>query len=222
MKKALLFGATGFIGSHLLQDLLNNSDYEQVIIVVRKPIPTKHPKLKVLIGDYQSLPKLKSELVADEIFIALGTTTKNTPDRKKYYEIDHDYPVAAAKIAKENGAKSVFIVTAVGANENSNFFYIRTKGEVERDIKALGFKHTHIFEPSMILGQREEFRALEKTLISFWGGINLILAGPLDKYKGIDGKDIARAMIKSAQFQKEKIKTYRWKEMSSFLLRKDP
>ena len=122
MKKALLFCASGFIGSYLLQDLLNNQDYERVTVVVRKPVTIIHPKLIMLTGDYTSLPELKEQLVADDIFIAVGTTKDKTPDRKLYYQVDHDYPVLAAKIARENGATSVFMVTAVGANPASNVF----------------------------------------------------------------------------------------------------
>ncbi|MDF0581183.1 NAD(P)H-binding protein [Bradyrhizobium yuanmingense] len=163
MKTALVFGATGFIGSHLLRDLLDSPDYSRVVAVVRKPLAGSDPKLTVLIGDLASLPALKPQLVADEIFIALGTTRKHTPDEAEYYKIDHDYPLLAAEIAKANGARSVFLVTAVGANTGSGVFYLRTKGEVERDILSLDFEHTHIFRPSMILGERDEDRPRERS-----------------------------------------------------------
>jgi uncharacterized protein YbjT (DUF2867 family) len=219
MKKAILFGASGFIGSYLLNELLESSDYDQVTVLVRKAlrpgIRSDHPKLTMLIGDFHTLPKLKAELVGDEIFIALGTTKKHTPNPEEYYRIDHDYPVLAAAIAKQNGAKSVFIVTAVGANANSNFFYVKTKGETERDIKALRFQHTHIFQPSMILGTRKEERAMEKTLINVWSFIDPIFVGGLDRYRGIDGKDVAKAMMNAAKNQTDKVKVYRWSEMSA-------
>ena len=119
-----------------------------------------------MIGDYNSLAGVKSEIAADEVFIALGTTKKNSPKKAEYYQVDHDYPVLAARMAKERGAKSVFLVTAVGANPNSKFFYVRTKGETERDVIALNFEHTHIFRPSMIMGNRKEKRSLlEEVLI---------------------------------------------------------
>ena len=214
MKKAILFGASGFVGSHLLDELLNNPTYERVTIVVRKAIALSHPKLTMLIGDYHSLPGLGEALSADNIFIALGTTKKNTPDKDEYYQVDHDYPVLAAKLAKEHGATSVFIVTAVGANPESGITYVRTKGETERDIIALDFQHTHIFRPSMILGTRRENRRMEKTLIGLWSFINPILPA---KYKGMDGKDIAKAMNRAAQEQTEKVRIYHWKEMNSLL-----
>ena len=217
MKKAILFGASGFIGSHLLQELLNNNDYEQVTIVVRKKQNSTHPKLKTLIGDIHTLPQLKESIIGDEIFIALGTTKKHTPNEKEYYQIDHDYPVLAAKTAKENGAKSVFVVTAVGANSNSSIFYTKTKGEVERDIIGLDFVHTHIFEPSMIVGNRKEYRPGEKTIIKIFKVINPLLVGKLNKYKGIDGRDIAKAMNNAAKNQSEKVKIYQWHEMNGLV-----
>ena len=146
------------------------------------------------------MPDLKENIVADEIFITLGTTKKNTPNQDEYYQIDHDYPVLAAKIAKEKGAKSVFVVTAVGANANSTIFYIKTKGETERDIIALDFEHTHIFRPSMLMGNRKENRPLEKFLLKLWPVINFVLIGnKLKRYRGIDGKDVAKAMNNAAK-----------------------
>jgi uncharacterized protein YbjT (DUF2867 family) len=217
MKKAILFGASGFIGSHLLQELLNNDDYEQITIVVRKPQNRNHPKLKTLIGDFNSLPQLKDSIIADDIFIALGTTKKQTPKENDYYQIDHDYPVLAAKMAKENGAKSVFVVSSIGANANSSVFYTKTKGELERDIIALNFEHTHIFEPSMLLGNRKENRPTEKLFIKIFTVINFVFVGKLSKYKGIDGKDVAKAMNNATKKQSEKVTIYQWNEMNTLL-----
>jgi uncharacterized protein YbjT (DUF2867 family) len=211
MKKAIIFGSSGFVGSHLLSELLSSSDYSQVTAVVRKKLSTSHPKLNSLIGDFSSLRALENELSADEIFIALGTTRKNSPDQKTYYQVDHDYPVLAAQIAKERGAKSVFLVTAVGADPHSRFSYVRTKGETERDIIALDFEHTHIFRPSMITGQRREKRLFEKQLI------DPLLVGKADKYRGIAGEDIAKAMKVSATHPSQKLTIYHWKEMNDLL-----
>ena len=214
MKTAIVFGSRGFVGSHLLSELLNSSDYGQVTAVARKSLNITHPRLRTVIGDYNSLAGVKSEIAADEVFIALGTTRTNSPKKAAYYQVDHEYPVLAARIAKERGAKSVFLVTAVGANANSKFFYVRTKGETERDVIALNFEHTHIFRPSMIMGERSERRSmLEDALMRFWSAINPLLTWKGDKYKGITGEDIAKAMIKSAKNQTEKLKIYRWREM---------
>lgn len=218
MKKAVVFGATGLIGSYLLKELLNSTDYEVVTVVVRRKLTIHHPKLKLLIGDYHSLPSLKEDIKADEVYITLGTTKNKTPDQRAYYEIDHDYPVLAAKIAKEQGATAVFLVTAVGANPSSGVFYLRTKGEVERDLIAQGFDHTHIFRPSMLMGNRDENRPLEKFFMVIWWFIGPLLIGKgLEKYRGIAGERVANAMIKAAQNQNEKVKIYHWREMQDLL-----
>lgn len=220
MKSAIVFGSSGFVGSHLLSELLNSSDYGQVTAVARKSLEITHPKLQTVIADYNSLAAVKSEITADEVFIALGTTRANSPEKTEYYEVDHDYPVLAARIAKERGAKSVFLVTAVGANLNSRFFYTRTKGETERDVIALDFEHTHIFRPSMILGNRKEKRSLlEAALMRSWSALNPLLTWKGEKYKGITGGDIAKAMITSAENPSEKLKIYQWREMHDLLRR---
>jgi len=218
MKSAIIFGSSGFVGSHLLSELLNCSDYGQVTAVARKSLNISHPKLKTVLADYNSLGVLKSEINADEVFITLGTTKANSPVEADYYQVDHDYPVLAARIAKEIGAKSVFLLTAVGANPNSKFFYVRTKGETERDVIALNFERTHIFRPSMILGNRKEKRSqLEAALIGFWSALNPLLMWKADKYKGITAEDIAKAMLNSAKNQTEKLKIYHWREMHDLL-----
>ena len=219
MKKAIVFGATGFVGSHILSGLLNSPEYEQVTAVARKNLNITHPKLRILIGDYDSLADLKSEITADEIFIALGTTKAKSPVEAEYYKVDHDYPVLAAQIAKERGAKSVFLVTAVGANPNSKFFYVRTKGETERDVIALDFEHAHIFRPSMIMGNRKVRSLSEKVSMSIWSAVNPILAWKNSRYTSITGADIAKAMRESAKTQLEKLKIYHWKEMKDLLQR---
>ncbi|MCE6989603.1 NAD(P)H-binding protein [Dyadobacter sp. CY323] len=216
-KKAVLFGASGFIGSFLLDGLLGDPDYDQVTIIVRKDLNVSHPKLKTLIGNYQSLPALKDQIQADEVFIALGTTKDNTPDQKEYYQVDHDYPVLAAEISKENGAKSVLLVSAVGANAGSGIFYVRTKGETERDITALDMQHTHIFRPSMIMGNRKETRQLEKFLIKLFSVINPLFIGPMKKYRGIEASDIAKAMMQAAKKESEKVKIYEFGEMKNLI-----
>lgn len=214
MKKAILLGASGFIGSFLLQDLLNDPGYERIIVIVRKPLNVAHPKLEQLIGDFASLPELRHQLIADEIFISIGTTKNKTPDEKKYYEIDHDYPVLAAMIAKKNGAKAVFLVSAVGANAGSKVFYIRTKGETEREIITLNYEHTYIFRPSMLMGERtNEKRPLEKFLIRVFTVINPLFLGGLKKYRGIKGQDVAKAIINAAKTDSGKVKIYQWEEM---------
>lgn len=207
MKKAIIYGASGLVGSYILEILLDDDDYEQIIIVVRKDLDIKHRKLKSLIGDFSSLHHLAKDLVVDEVYIALGTTKKKTPDRKEYYQIDHDYPVLAAELAKANGAKTILLVSSVGANPRSNVFYTATKGKTERDILALDFDHTYIFRPSIILGNRKEKRPLEKLFQLIFKVINpLLFVGPLKKYRGCKAENISEAMINVAARYHDKVK----------------
>ena len=217
MKKAIIFGASGLVGSHVLDLLLEHPAYDRVTIVVRKDTGKKHPKLVTLIGDYNSLPALKEQLTGDELYLALGTTKEKTPDKQLYYQVDHDYPVLAASIAKENGVKSVFLVSAVGSNVKSGVFYVRMKGETERDLMAVGIEHTHIFRPSMIMGQRKESRPLEKFFITVFSAINPLLVGKWKIYRGISGEEIAQAMVNAAQRPSEKVQLYHWAEMMALV-----
>lgn len=217
MKTAVLFGASGFVGSCLLDALLRHPDYQRVIAVVRRPLPVTDAKLTTLIADFHSLPAVKSQLAADEIFIALGTTKKKSPRRADYERIDHHYPVLAATLAQQQGAGSVFLVSAVGADPESSLFYTRTKGNTERDILALHFAHSHLFRPSMILGQRQERRPLEKGLIKLWRLANPLLQRSLNKYRGLAGDQIARAMVNAAQRPAGAVTVYHWAEMTELL-----
>jgi len=215
MKKAIIYGASGFVGSYLLQELIDNPKYERVTAIMRKKPLSEHPKLKILLGDLTSLPCLKDDIEGNDVFIAIGTTKKKTPDLGEYYKADHDYPVLAASIAKQNGATAVFLVSAIGADVNSSLFYCRVKGEAEHDILALGFEHTHIFRPSVILGNRPEKRPLEKILIMAFTIFNPLLLGRLKRYRGIKACDIARAMNNAADHPAEKVMIYEWKAMQA-------
>ncbi|MEO5812118.1 MAG: NAD(P)H-binding protein [Rhodanobacter sp.] len=215
MKKALLFGATGFIGSHLLSLLLASADYDCVTIVVRRDPGLEHVKLVTLAGDLDSLGDLADKVDADDVFIALGTTKAKVPDEDGYYRIDHDYPVQAAAVAQARGATGVFLVSAIGANVASSVFYLRTKGETERDVIALGFARTHIFRPSQLLGRRKENRPLERCIIAVWPAIDWLLVGSLRKYRGIAGEDVARAMVSAATDGRPGIRIHDWAGMEA-------
>ena len=209
MKKAVIYGASGLTGSHLLDELLNHSSYDQVTAVVRKPLPFQHPKLKMLIGDYYTLPNLKDQIEADDVFIALGGTTP---------QIDLDYPVLAAQIAKEQGARSVFAITAVGASLRSRLAYLRVKGEIEQKLIALDFEHTHIFRPCMITGKRKRFDLMEKTVLAVWKVLNPFFMAGMNRYKSMKASNIAKAMRNAAvNYPSEKVMIYHWKEMNDLL-----
>ena len=201
------------VGFNILKELLRSNDYNEIIAVVRTGLPIKHRKLKVLVGDFGSFVGLVNGIKVDEVYIALGTTRKKTPDNASYYRVDHDYPVLAAKIAKENGASSVFFVSSIGANASSFFFYPKTKGRAEQDIILQNFEHTHIFRPSTIIGNRTKNRPVEKVLGRIWEFISPLLTGKMNKYRSIKAKQIATAMVNAAKNPSEKTKIHHWHEM---------
>lgn len=222
MKTAAVFGATGLVGTFLLRDLLGHPDYGQVIVFTRRDPGVDHPKLKIRTGDFNTLADSNEPLQTDEVFLSLGSTTRKTPDQREYYRIDHDYPVLAARRAREGGATSAFIVSAVGANPASKTFYLRTKGEMERDILALGYRKTCIFRPSLILGDRTENRPLEKTAAMVFPVLHPLLRGAFDQYRAMTAEDIARAMIRAADLENESGGIYQWREMDALLHRAQP
>lgn len=192
MKVALIAGATGLIGSNLLQKLIRDPAYAKIISIGRRPSSVAHEKLQSFIVDFDSLGESKHHLIADDVFCCLGTTMKKAGSKEKFFQVDHDYPVKLAQATHQNGAKQFLLVSALGANEKSSFYYNEVKGKVENTIGAIGFKSYHIFRPSLLLGQRDENRPGEEAAKKFYGIFDFLI--PL-KYKGIEGSKVAESML---------------------------
>jgi uncharacterized protein YbjT (DUF2867 family) len=196
--KAIIAGASGLIGSELLTILLNHAEYEEVLVLVRKELPVKHKKLVQLVIDFDELAKYAGSLTGHAVFSCMGTTNAKTPDKVQYRKIDHDYPLEIAHLAKANGVEQFHLVSAVGANSKSSAFYIKLKGELEEDLRPVGFQSLHIYQPSMLYGDRKEQRTLEKTLIRIFKVVDHLLIGGLRKYRSISGETVANAMYKNS------------------------
>lgn len=198
MRKAIIAGATGFIGSQLLKILLESSDYQEVISISRRELSIQHKKLVQLIINFDDLEKYTHALEGDVIFCCLGSTRKKTPDLSVYRMIDHTYPLQLGKIAKANAIKQYHLVSAIGANANSSNFYTKMKGETEADLAHLNLPCLHIYQPSLLTGDRKESRPLEKLSIAVMKLINPLLIGSLKKYRSIPAATVARAMYKQS------------------------
>lgn len=198
MKTAIILGATGLTGSILLQKLLKDERYEKIKLFSRSASKVKHTKIEEHLGNLFEIEKFKQQFTADEVFVCVGTTQKKTPDEETYYKIDHGIPVAAAKLAKENGISTFCVISALGADEKSRFFYNRTKGEMERDVLKLKIPNTYLFQPSLIVGNRTENRPMEAFSEKTMKIANYLLLGPLKKYRSIQAATIAEAMIRVA------------------------
>lgn len=197
-KKAVLLGATGLIGESLLEQLLSNSHYKEVLIVGRKKLERQHPKLKQLVVNFDKLQDYAPQIQGDVVFCCLGTTKSKTPDLEQYKKIDYQYPLDAATIAKNNGAEQYHLVSALGANPTSSIFYTKTKGEVERDLKEIPFKSIHIYQPSLLVGERKENRSMEGLMTVVMSILNPLLISGLRKYRSIKIEKVAFAMLKKS------------------------
>lgn len=191
MKTALIAGATGLVGSNLLALLLDDSFYSKVITITRKPLANEHPKHQNIVVDFDRLSDLKDQLHADHVFCCLGTTMKRAGSKEAFWKVDHDYPLQLAKITKENGAESFLLVSALGADKTSSFYYNQVKGHIENDIESLNFESYYIFRPSLLLGDRNESRAGEDAAKVVYRWFGFLIP---QKYKGIEGKTVAKAM----------------------------
>ena len=193
-KTAIIAGSTGLIGSKLLEQLLANTYYSEVKIVVRRPTGIVHQKLKEYVVDFDKLSNHSQLFEGDVFFSCLGSTKNKTPDKTDYFKIDHDYPLAMAKICLQNEVPEIHLISAVGAKASSANFYISMKGKIERDIAVLPFRAVHIYRPSMLTGDRKEKRTMEKIAIGVFKVINPLLIGALKKYRSINVADVAKTM----------------------------
>ena len=185
------------VGNLLLELLIRDRNYNEVVLLSRQDLKSSG-KVKVLKTDFEDLKSIADEITGDECFCCLGTTMKKAGSKSAFYKVDHTYPAELARIAVANGVNKYLLVTSLGANARSSFYYNRVKGEVENTILKLDYDSIHIFRPSLILGKRNEKRIAES--IGKWISFLIIplMVGPLKKYKPIKASDIAQAMLKIA------------------------
>ena len=198
MKTALLFGASGLVGSHVLSQLISNNNYSKIKLFVRSSIDISDPKIEIIQTDFNNLENHREDIKGDDCFFCIGTTKKNSPDKNEYQRIELNIPKQVAQIAKSNNIKSYFFVSSGYANSKSSGDYLKYKGLVEEEILNLGFSKTGILRPSFILGNRKEFRLGEKIGIIIFKLLNPLFVGPLRKMRSIHSETIAIAMIKLA------------------------
>jgi uncharacterized protein YbjT (DUF2867 family) len=198
-KSALLLGASGLVGGHCLQLLLQDAAYDKVVVWLRKPLALHHPKLEQQVIDFAHLQAQARWAKVHEVFCCLGTTIKKAGSQAAFRQVDFTYPLEIAKIAAANGAEQFLAVTALGANSKSSIFYNRVKGEIEAALTPLPFRAVHIFRPSLLLGERQEIRLGEKIAKKVAKIFAFLFLGPLQKYRPIHARTVAAAMIEVAK-----------------------
>jgi len=203
--KAVVFGATGLVGSELVRVLLNSKRYSKIIVVARRRLSIVHPRLEQHLIQFNELNQSPVDWFSDaDVYCTLGTTIKKAGSKKQFEEVDYQYVIELGKLVKRHQAQKMIVITAMGANERSLFFYNRVKGKVERELQQLELPRLHILRPSLIVGSRREFRFAEHMSAMLASWFSFVFVGALKKYRPIHANVIAEAMMKVALTNKEK------------------
>lgn len=187
--KVLLLGATGLVGNECLQLLIAEKRVSEIRIFSRSPILQTDKKLTTIVAPFDKIEKHSSFFEIEAVLCTLGTTIKKAGSQDAFRVVDYDYPLKAAQIAKQNGAHHYLLVSSLGANAHSTVFYNRTKGETENAIINLSFERTTIIRPSLLLGDRKEFRLGERFA-------QLLTPFFPKNYKPVQASSVAQALVK--------------------------
>jgi uncharacterized protein YbjT (DUF2867 family) len=193
-RTALVVGATGLVGRQVVAHLLARPEYSGVVALVRRAMGLSNAKLAERIVDFERLAD--TEMRADDVYACLGTTIKVAGSQERFRRVDHDYTVEVARLAREKGATRLALVSAIAASPNSGNFYLRVKGETERDVAALGYATLTIARPSYLLGERTESRPGEAVGIAAARALSFALVGSLKQYRPIGADVVAEALIR--------------------------
>ena len=195
MKTALLFGASGLVGSHLLSLIIKNNNYNKIKLFTRSETTISNSQIEIIKIDFNNLENHKDSIIGDDCFFCIGTTRKNTPDKNEYIKVEYNIPVEVAKIAKENSINSFTYISSMGANPSASGLYLKNKGQAEEALKKLNFPKLSIMRPSILLGNRRENRIGEKIGIFVMKSFSPLFLGKMKKYKPIKVENVAKAMI---------------------------
>ena len=192
-RSALLVGATGLVGGHCLEQLSADPFYGRVIILVRRRVERSLPaKVEQHIVDFDRLDALPSDVRADHVYCTLGTTIKQAGSPEAFRKVDLDYPLAVARLTLQRGAEHFLVVSSLGSNPRARVLYSRVKGEMEEQLSAMPFKRITILRPSLLLGERKEFRLGEEIAKR----VGFLMTS---SYKPVEARRVAAAMIAAAK-----------------------
>ena len=206
MRSAIVVGGTGLVGTSLVKLLCESEEYISITVIARRKLSFEHPKLTVKIRSFDELEEKDIDF-AHEIFCCLGTTQKKAGSREEFEKVDVEYPLRVASLAKKCGIMHFIIISAMGANEKSKVYYNRVKGKLEKELIALELPQLSIVRPSLLVGERNEFRFGEKMGEWVLKVLNPLFVGPMKKYRSIKATQLALAMKVIALFGKKKAVT---------------
>ncbi|HUR31554.1 MAG TPA: NAD(P)H-binding protein [Saprospiraceae bacterium] len=202
-KVAVLFGASGLIGNSCLRRLLVHQAYEKVISIGRSAIKASHPKLIHYEVDLSNTDNYRHLMKGDDLFICIGTTMKQAGSRDAFYEVDHDLVFNIAKTGSLQGMNQLIFVSSIGADSSSLIYYLKVKGELENNVKRLPYWGIHIMRPSVLLGNREEQRPLERIVGHLGKTLHRMPGSIVADLAPIDADEVAKAMVQAAQSLKQ-------------------
>lgn len=210
-KIALVIGSTGLVGQALVEQLIAAEEISQVITLTRRPIEYASVKVMNYVVDFDQLEQHASLFQADLMFSCLGTTLKQAGSIDAQRKVDFQYQLKAAELAAEKGVSHYLLVSSSGANVQSPSAYLKMKGELEKRIKLLNFERISIFQPSLLMGDRKEFRLAEK--LGSWLLPSLCLIPGLRRFRPITGKQVATKMHLVSSQSGPKLALYRLDEL---------
>ncbi|WP_017732126.1 NAD-dependent epimerase/dehydratase family protein [Nafulsella turpanensis] len=215
-KKALIAGATGLVGQQLLSLLLSSSEYEKVYVLTRRTLSLDSPKVEEILLDFDELDESYYLPEVDDVFCCLGTTMKKAGSKAAFRKVDYQYPLQLAKKTASKGARQFLLVTAMGANRKSFFFYNKVKGEVEEDISKVSELHSiSFFRPSLLLGERQENRTGEGIAAKLMVFLQPLMKGFLRKYRPIYARTVANGMLSIARQEPRGVNVYESEEIKN-------
>lgn len=201
----MVFGATGLVGNELVKLLSSYNEYQTIITVTRNKINTELPKVQqCIVKDFSQIEERSSQLNASVYFCCIGTTIKNAGSQEAFRKVDLDIPVQIAHLAERLSVPALVIISSIGADADSSNFYLRTKGEMEEAVKKVYNGNLKIVRPSLLMGNRKDYRFGERFAIFSMKILGWLFAGPLKKYRGILATDLARSMIRITDYPKSK------------------
>jgi len=193
--KVLLLGATGLIGRHVLEGLLAAPQVSELIAPTRRTLSNTHPRLRNVLIDFDRLDEYPELFDVTTIVCCLGTTMKQAGSKENFRKVDYQYCRDAAELGRAQRARAFLLVSAIGSSATSPVYYSRVKGELEQHLIELEYNHLSLYRPSMLLGERSEFRLGEKLFSKLTPLIDPFMRGPLRHYHAIPARTVAQAMV---------------------------
>ncbi|WP_281647460.1 NAD-dependent epimerase/dehydratase family protein [Parendozoicomonas sp. Alg238-R29] len=192
-KTALIVGSSGAVGRHILRLLLESDNYQKVISLVRRPSGVTHGKLVERIVDFDSLTSFTLNERVNHVYCSLGTTRKRAGSAEGFRKVDLDYVLALGEWSKCCGAERFGVISSIGAGQKGRGLYLQTKTEMEQGLKELDFSSLLIFRPSLLHGERDEFRLGEQ--LGYWGLKGMSWLPGLQQYQPVATETVARVMV---------------------------